>query len=403
MKKLFTLTLPLFAAVFSFAQAPLNVQPNETNEISHHALLNSKSANRQFVSEWYNYGETIDGMGGNCDYYRNYLFPDSTVLTEFSSGFGSVWKHSYGQMCDPSSLNFINNTLIDQNADYTVDSVLLWYRYYRFQHNNPDTVVFQFYEDPDITFVADPWSDDRSYANVPYNPGTRKGSGFSSEVVVLLGENDTATATQHGILVPVGVSVPAGKKFGATVTYFPGNSYSPGDTIDPVTTATVVNKINAFTIYDYKDLDKISNQYFYNNGMLIPSDVRYNYNSNGWDSSYIAGNAYNSGWYHLDMAFKLTSNSVSVNETNDNYFSVNVFPSVVSEDNPAVVQVMSNINALATLSIFDISGKLVHEQVAQLSAGTNKLDLNSEALTSGVYFISVSINGAKETVKLVKI
>ena len=137
--------------------------------------------------------------------------------------------------------------------------------------------------------------------------------------------------------------------------------------------------------------------------MLIPSDVRYNYNSNGWDSSYIAGNAYNSGWYHLDMAFKLTSNSVSVNETNDNYFSVNVFPSVVSEDNPAVVQVMSNINALATLSIFDISGKLVHEQVAQLSAGTNKLDLNSEALTSGVYFISVSINGAKETVKLVKI
>src|SRR5687767_15002893 len=58
------------------------------------------------VSEWYNYGQMIDAAGGDVDYFRNFLFPDSTVLVEFSDGMGPVWKHSIGEAMDPSSYAF---------------------------------------------------------------------------------------------------------------------------------------------------------------------------------------------------------------------------------------------------------------------------------------------------------
>lgn len=401
MKIALTLTLSLFCFSVAFSQSPLNSPPNEKPEIFSRTVTPQK-LNRQFVSEWYNYGETINSMGGNVNYYRNYLFPDTTVLTEFTGSFGSIWKHSYGQMCDPSSPNLINNTLIDQYATYTLDSILLWYRYYRFQNQNPDTVVIQVYEDNKIHFNESPWSDERSYGNVDYNPTLRKGDAPSYEYTILLGDADTATASQHPILVPVGITVPAGKKVAATVTFFPGNPYSPGDTIDPVTTATVVNKINAFAIYDYKDLDKIENHYFYDNGMLCTPGIRYDYDTLGWAGSYIAGNAYSSGYYYLDMAFKLTSSNVGISE-NSSSLSVGLFPSIVNENELSVLQIQSNLNGVALINVIDLTGKTVTELNQSVQSGKNKISLPVQSLTSGIYFVNVEVNGIKETMKLVKL
>jgi len=403
MKFLFTLSISLLVFSIAYSQAPLNVQTKEQSEIFSRTVSSSESGNRQFVSEWYNYGESISLLGGNVDYYRNYLFPDSTVVTEFSTGFSSVWKHSYGQMCDPSSPNLANNTLIDENAAYSMDSILLWYRYYRFQNQNPDTVIIQVYEDNKINFSEDPWTDDRSYGNVDYDTLTRKGKTPSFEYTILLGDNDTATASQHGILIPVGINIAAGKKAAATVTYFPGNPVMPGDTIDPVTTATVVNKINAFAIYDYKDLDKTQNKYFYNNGMTATSDIRYNMSTNGWNGQYIAGNAYSSGYYHLDMAFKLTSNEVGINEKQISDFSINLFPSLVTEDENSLLQIQSAVNGKAVIQIFDLSGKNVFETIAAINTGTTKIGLSVGEMAKGVYFVNVDLNGMKQTVKLVKL
>src|SRR5262245_43526803 len=56
------------------------------------------SAERTQTSEWYNYGQAIYDIGGNVSYFRNYLFPDSTVLFETTTGMAVVWKNSYGQV-----------------------------------------------------------------------------------------------------------------------------------------------------------------------------------------------------------------------------------------------------------------------------------------------------------------
>ncbi len=403
MKTLFTFTLSFLSFSIAFSQAPLNISTNEQPEIFSRTVTPPQKNNRQFVSEWYNYGETLNGMGGNISYFRNYLFPDTTVVATFSGSLSPVWKHSYGQMCDPSSPNFASNTLIDENATYTLDSLLIWYRYYRFQTLNPDTLVIQVFEHNEINFSADPWADDRSYANVNYDTADRRGANPSYEYTVLLGNNDTATALQKGIVMPVGITIPAGNKAAATITYYPGNPHQPGDTIDPITTALVLNKINAFTMYDYKDLDKIQNQYFYNNGMIATSEVRYNTSTNGWNGQYLAGNAFSTGYYHLDMAFKLTSNSVGVFENCETDFGINLFPSVSSVAENTLLQIQSETGGKATVSIVDLTGKKLVELIKAVEPGTNKTLLPADLISGGMYFVNVVLNGVIQTKKLIKI
>ena len=58
------------------------------------------------ITAWYNYGRSVSAMFENSDYFRNYLFPDSTVLARFGDGDGGtlmapVWKHGFGQVMDP--------------------------------------------------------------------------------------------------------------------------------------------------------------------------------------------------------------------------------------------------------------------------------------------------------------
>ena len=204
-------------------------------------------------------------------------------------------------------------------------------------------------------------------------------------------------------MVPVGITIPQGKKAAATVTFFPGNPFTPGDTIDPLTTTPVVNKINAFAIYDFKDLDKIENHYYYDNGMLCTQDIRYDYNTQGWGGSYIAGNAYTSGYYYLDMSFKLTSSDVGVNENNSTQFEMGLFPSVITEYESAVLQIQTKLIGNATISLTDVSGKTVTAMKTTLQSGTNKISLSSQSLTAGIYFVRVEMNGIAQVLKLVKL
>jgi hypothetical protein len=84
------------------------------------------------TGDWYNYGEVLKyDIGFNTGYYRTHIFPDSTVNVDYSSGLGSVWMHSLGQVMDPYSDVFDNSIAgaVDPSIGYTVDSINFPYRY----------------------------------------------------------------------------------------------------------------------------------------------------------------------------------------------------------------------------------------------------------------------------------
>lgn len=383
MKKLIT-AFSLLIFTQSFIGQFLENSPNKSN------LENTKISEKSTYENWFNYGEAIYNLGGNVSYYRSTIFPDSTVQSEFSSGMGYVWQHSVGQVLDPTSPYYEIENLVSFNADnhYTLDSVGIFYRYFRHQQSAPDTLIIQIYDDSKMTYSLDPWGNGKSYASLGYNYMTRKGSNATNEYVYLL-ENKDTTSTIEFLSFPIGLAVSPGEKVAATFTYIPGNSYSFGDTIDQYASVTPTNRINSFYYFYYVDNDHTEDPGYYNNHLMANTGIRYNINQNGWNGSYIPGTAWNSGIYHADIPFYITSNNVGINEENLLKSKPIIFPNPVK--NNATIEFNVDKSGIYSFQLIDITGKTVISTFENYySEGLQKHQFGTQGIEKGVYFWKVS-------------
>lgn len=357
------------------------------------------------VSYWFNYGEDIweiaDAEGGDVSYFRNFLFPDSTVLVEFSDGLGSPWKHSLGQVFDPVSPLFsVLSPEVNQFTPYTLDSIGFFYRYYRFQDSAPDTLIVQVYENDKIGFQPDPgWTSGASYATVDYDYQSRIGDNPSHQYTYLLTNDDTISSTQGYLTFPVNIPVAAGEKVAATITYIPGNVFNIGDTLDVYVEPAPTIQRNAFVVYEYRDNDFNLEPEFYNNQLNATTDVRYNINTNGWNGSYIPGTAWNAGFYHLDMGFLITFTPSSVDENLTH--RMNLYPNPT--DDYISLAFSATENDIINVSILDVSGREIYSaNESYFSPNRKNMILQTETLTPGIYFCRVSGNSFTENMRFVK-
>lgn len=341
---------------------------------------------------WYNFGQMIYDAIGNSNYYRNALFPDSSVQVEFSNGFGYVWKHSMGQVFDPADDNWAIGGIvpIDATDPYTVDSIRIWYRYFRHQTTNPDTLRVQVFTESAMSTHSDPWSNGQSYATTDYDYTTNLAVNPSQDYTILLGDSDTSMAFQNVIPLEIDMDVPAGEIIGVNVTYFPGNAHNFGDTIDQYITVPPVNQINAFYMYNFRDNDEQHSTDFYNHGWLIPSSIRYNENPQGWNGSYYPSIAYFNVIDHSDIDFHVVG-TVGIDEKENEAFSVH--------PNPAnnLLNIRFNDEQTAeTIKVTDLAGK-------DVTAATrfNGSALNVISLAEGQYLISLTVDGNVSTQRFV--
>ena len=368
MKKFYVLTILtlIFNTSYSQQLEPENAVPFERVNTPDRA-----------TQGWYSYAAQVIDLLGNYSYFRNNIFPDSTVVVEFSNGYSNVWKHSLGQVFDPSSLYFdaigTGHPTIDNQTAYQIDSIGLWYRYFRHQDTAPDTLIVQIYHDDDINFTVDPgWSSGASYANVAYDYTIRKGANSIMEIEYLLTNDDSATTDQGFLSLPIGMQVDAGEKIAVTYTYFPGNPYNVGDTIDQYAVVPPTNKINALILYEIRDETPYIESGLYNNELRVTTAVRYNINTNGWNGDYIPGTAYASptastpSIYHLDVDFYATTCDPIVSE----YTSTEA--ACGDSDGSSTISVTSGNGAYSFLW-----------------ANGSTLD-NTTGLTAGVYDITIT-------------
>ncbi|MDC0313719.1 T9SS type A sorting domain-containing protein [Flavobacteriales bacterium] len=374
------------------------------NDDNKHATEEFKNPEKSTFTGWYNYGAEIYSLGGTCPYYRSVLFPDSTVLREYSSGMGSVWQHSIGQVLDPTSSNheFNGNVVFNENSTYTLDSVGIFYRYWKHQQGAPDTLIMQIFDDSKITYSFDPWGSGVSYATVDYDYTTRVGANPTIQQVYILDNNDTISTGQNFIQFPVNMNVAAGEKVAVTFTYIPGNSFNVGDTIDHYMAVAPANEINAFYYFYYVDEDINPEVDFYNNQLLATTSIRYNNSINGWNGSYIPGTSWNSGTYHSDVSFLITSNNVGVEEKNNELQSAVIFPNPVQ--NIATIEMNLEHQTDVGIELFDMNGKkLMTFSTQKFNEGTNQFKINTEDLSLGVYYCKLTSVDSQSTITFVKI
>ena len=106
-------------------------------------------------------------------------------------------------------------------------------------------------------------------------------------------------------------------------------------------------------------------------------------------------------WYYTTSTPMVRMNFdpvVGVNEVANNN-GLKVFPNPANASTTVAVEV-ANASEVA-ITIADLAGKVVYTNNLGTVKGTQKVNVNTEALNSGVYMVNVSVNGAVSTQKLV--
>jgi len=369
-------TLLTLGAIALFASA--NAQaPNDLTKLETVQNIERSSYVEQ-SSEWYSYTNVLDLLG-NMTYYRGTLFPDTSVYTLSATENFRPFTHSVGQVIDPRSLNFaglVGNTIaIDENTTSTLDSIQILMDYDRFYGTNPDTLFVQVIKSSNSTISM--WDQGGLNALSPtYNYVTNQIDGAEFTQAVLLTDADTAAST---IDVAVDMVIGEDEFVAVVMAYKSGNAYNADDVLG--------ENANRFSYFLGVDAAKTADEGFYNYGLDVYSDVRYNENANGWNGSYIPGNIYSSGIQHAIIDAKFSTTNLSSDNNEGNVLAV--YP------NPASDVLNINTHDNARVNVYAVTGELV------IAENISDSRLNIENLNAGVYMIEIITENNKLTERLV--
>jgi hypothetical protein len=424
MKRVLLYAGVLFGITLS-AQQPVNPGPSVTPSATFDK--NRYAAHYQTdrsTSWWLNYGIHADSVYGNVATLNgNYLFPDSSVLGEFGTGtWAAVWIHSLSQTLDPTSavFNFAAGCTITDADGYSVDSMGIYYTYER-NINNPnvvDTLLVKLsYHGVATVFQANGF-----IGTTAANYGTDT-VGYKLQKYDYVNNMATGTTNTTWVKVPLTVSdsstvfvaykafsvnnfvVPAGKVVGASISFIPGYAYSFGDTLE--------TELNSFQFLSYEeqgastfplytDCNYQSNDCDYNVSGIVRSQERYNVAANSWNGNYIPTYAFTQPYsleHHLiDWMVTTPPNSV----TEPNAAGVSLGQNVPNPANGTTTVNYSLQNeGEVTFTITDVTGKVVYtSNEGTKQTGNHAITVNTENLSNGVYFYTVTVNGVGSTQKM---
>lgn len=399
--------------------------------------LYNQSGDRS-LSRWYGYYEAIDSTISNQTGARtgvinvNTMFPDSTINAIYGDGMGgtlaaSVWIHNLADLVDPTSLIFNNPVIypgamaITKNDAYTLDSIGMWVIYVRNTNASVvDTMVIDLISNNTAanmptayftgTVAANLLTDTVFIKNLGYDFNTNKITGTGRITMKIpLDATFYADSVFDGIYyVQKAVSgfagLGAGKIIACSYSFIPGYSWIPY--------VDTVSNFNYFRFYSKEENGAASYPTYtkrdWNISYLLPTDVRYN-NAGGWNGHFIPSFAYmgstpNYAYEHYLIDYKLscsTCNPLGTNTIAASKNEMTISPNPSAENSNVSVSLKSNADC--AIQLFDVTGKFVANLfVGNLNAGTHNFNLNSAALESGVYFITMKTNnGEPMTTKFV--
>ena len=439
MKKIYTIVaLSVISCGISLAQsASSGAHFSSGKKVGHTLKLdphrnyrfqNTHTADRTAVTGWVSYAEGKNILNsGTSVLNQNYLINDSTVIAAFGADWASPFVHQLGQVFDAksSTIRDAYNMNLDKTIAYTLDSMAILYAYNRVTADSiVDTLIVSMYTDatasnlgsyyfndvpPSTTNHDDYGADTVYFKGQKYSYVTNKAvaSGMVTLKLPLTASDTTTSVFLEKAFNTSSFSVPANKLLAVAVTYKPGMAYSLSDTLD--------RQVNSFTFGSYEENGTgtfpsytycRSNNAFPCDGnvsSVVTSDVRYNLDAN-WNGLFIPSYAFTAPYTFEQHVFtyKITAASqTSVNEIGNTDFTLTQNqPNPFTETTTINYQLSKPANKVA-LSIFDVRGVKVYESSeSNQKSGSYSVDLNAK-FTPGVYFYSLTVDGARITKKMI--
>ena len=394
MKKITLFSLAfLTAATFTWAQEELPEQGQEIGTAVTKGVRQHSESKAMLKTEWFNFWNELSLQGLDLSQFRSALFPDSAVLYRNGpTNFDYVFKHSYGQSLDPTSIDFF--TKIDPVSDYTVDRIALRYMYMRPQAGPGDTLHIAIFTENQLNINPSPnWSTPRSYAAAPFDVVAKRGQNPAMEINYVLEDKDVNDDGFDTLYFDVNMSVPAGQIIAATFTYFPGSPWAADDTLAYDEGPYGQGVINAFHIYDGSDNTARFEDDVYNMGQWVDQEILYNdtANTNGWEGQYIPGQAFgNIGGVvrHMNVGFELTWDDFTGISFTDETYSFKSYPNPVQDF--LTFEHKMNAGDQAKITVVNILGKEVAEHT--INSGLERSIFDVSTYESGIYFANFVVN-----------
>lgn len=373
------------------------------------------------VESWYDFAllSNENYSSDNNPFINNFLFPDSAYFQYGANTFGRGSNYKEATIIDPKAELF--KTLIDpdfsKNLSYNVDSVTIFFQYYR--NTNPNIVDTLFVEIGSDSTVSTGYLP--GYAN--YNGSTIL-SNFGTNSLAFkvlkfqattdgVGELDIPKKQTIGILLtpayagdknspgiasltihPSLARFKGGQNIVVGLSFKPGFNYSLNDTISK--TGNTFNSFaweeqgsNSFPQYNTGEWN-CSYWAYYDN--LNPMSVWYEAFFPAWvwpkdfpEHNWVrAKTSYDDDWLGVDKSAQLSTGNCFPNPSTN---QILIAYSLKSEEEIAV-------------NIYDLAGQLVlQKQEGKQGEGQHFAQINLHDFSSGIYFYSLNGGEMKKFVK----
>lgn len=429
MRKIY-LTLALMLG-FGWAMAQnQNVEiKKEADQLSANEMISLNQSVQKFRAErntdskvmksrWYGFGFELDNQLGNIGLAEaNNLWPDSTVLVNYSTGYSGPWIHSLGEAINPKSSIFNSSTAlnINQNMPYTIDSIGFYGFYNRSTalSNAVDTIQIQILEDGDGNYQ---WNQsNNSWVMTNYGTDTLWFKGIKHDALKCYStdpkyttykfpltagmQNDTLSNGVNYFKFPVNMQISAGQTFVASFQFIPGYTWTAN-----IDTLATLNYLRFISYEENGDAGGSGTYPSYvkrdwNTSYILPADWMYSPTSVVLAPSY----AYTApfGYEHHWLEFLLSADEDAIGESINNILTVGQ-----NQPNPfsgnTTINYSLNQRADVNLVIYNVAGAKVMEiNEGTKNIGNHSMNVNASNLKAGVYFYTLNAGENKVTRKMI--
>lgn len=396
-----------------------------------HSFKNVKVSS--FKKTNYSYANKISGAAGSAWFNQldfleliqpgiatlntMHVFPDSAIILGYDAGGLPIntWIHKAANYTDPSFMAQ-QSIITDKFATYTVDSVSIGYLYTRntgLTDNTADSLIIQVIAENqalnwDLGTTV-------SYQDIEYNFATdniKSSTPVLKRIAVPLTYADTCSGAIYKqiIVATPGISPQTNsKKIGAVVSFKPGYTYTPNDLLISNTTNTA-NK-NLFMILSAEQNGPNTNPTNFGTvgvytadmtmSMLLPTDVRYNINADGWNGYFLPTYAYTMPFAYEshDIGYKLTNITVGVKENENTGFALGQNTPNPFNNGSIVNFSLAKEASSSVFTVTDIMGRVISTEKVATTIGNHSIKLGS--YSPGLYYYSLNVDGVNSSKKMI--
>ena len=397
----------------------------------------NNNAKREVGKGWFDYATAYnDFNGAGITSFVSFIQPDTNLYTVQTDGAKSkTGFHILGRVNDPRDEVFSNNPArFSKHNTYTWDSIRFTQFYVRFAdfmkvgaNTVPivDTVFIQYFlpaglDNKSYVYQADP--NKAYYYSCPkvaaYNPKTRLNSGAFKTDTIFLTKAFADSVSLNGaqtsffgrtLSIPVGINVPHNSNnpnssiIGHTITFKPMKKPAVGDTGIAYNGSTWNKKYNMYGVRLYSKAGVTvdnSDKEAQNNSVITNFEIVYGQTVSIF-KSYLPGTVFTNTIFE-GTDYHLTTQTLSVKNVDANGNGLgNVYPNPSNSNNEVFVPVKLASAQNVTLSIYDVTGKLLKTISADYEAGDFDVAVSTTGLSNGVYTCTMTAADFTATTKFI--